>query len=391
MLASIISVIEKNIYIILFYLALLIIVIIFRKRFDVESKFILLYRTKFGLKLMQRLSKKYEELIKIIGYSGIGIGFLGMFFMIVVLIQNLISMIIKPTTSSSLTLVLPGATIPGIGRLNFTFWLITIFIVALVHETAHGIVSLVHKVKVKNSGIVLFGPIIGAFVEPEEREISKSKDIVQYSIFAAGPFANIILSIIIMFIISIFLNPLYMNITKEAGISFTSVQKGFPAEKAGLKEGIIINKINNQTIANYNDFLEAMINVKPNQTLELSSENKTFVLVTTENPEKAGKGYIGITGVKEERVPKGSRFLFSITNWFLNLFNFIMVISAGIGLFNLLPLGIVDGGRLLKTALESIYKDRKKAAEIWKRVSWFVLLLLILNLLVPIFRPILKI
>ncbi|MGB9748345.1 MAG: site-2 protease family protein [Candidatus Woesearchaeota archaeon] len=391
MLASIISVIEKNIYIILFYLALLIIVIIFRKRFDVESKFILLYRTKFGLKLMQRLSKKYEELIKIIGYSGIGIGFLGMFFMIVVLIQNLISMIIKPTTSSSLTLVLPGATIPGIGRLNFTFWLITIFIVALVHETAHGIVSLVHKVKVKNSGIVLFGPIIGAFVEPEEREISKSKDIVQYSIFAAGPFANIILSIIIMFIISIFLNPLYMNITKEAGISFTSVQKGFPAEKAGLKEGIIINKINNQTIANYNDFLEAMINVKPNQTLELSSENKTFVLVTTENPEKAGKGYIGITGVKEERVPKGSRFLFSITNWFLNLFNFIMVISSGIGLFNLLPLGIVDGGRLLKTALESIYKDRKKAAEIWKRVSWFVLLLLILNLLVPIFRPILKI
>jgi membrane-associated protease RseP (regulator of RpoE activity) len=274
MLNSIISVIEKNLYIILFYLALLIIILIFRKKFDVESKFILLYRTKFGLKFMQNLSKKYEELIKIIGYCGIGVGFLGMVFMVIVLIQNLVSMIIKPTTASSLTLVLPGATIPGIGRLDFTFWLITIFVVALVHEAAHGIVSLAHKIRVKNSGIVFFGPIIGAFVEPEEREISKSGDIVQYSIFAAGPFANILLSIVIMFIISLFLNPLYTNLTTEAGISFTSIQKGFPAERAGLKEGIVINKINNQTIRNYNDFVEVMVGVKPNQTLEFNANNR---------------------------------------------------------------------------------------------------------------------
>ncbi|MEM2121124.1 MAG: site-2 protease family protein [Candidatus Woesearchaeota archaeon] len=385
------SIIEKNIYIILFYLVLIIIILIFRKRFEIESKFILLYKTKFGLKLMEKLSKNYGEIIKIVGYSSIGVGFLGMLFMIFVLIQNLISIIIKPSTTSSLTLVLPGTIIPGIGKLNFTFWLITIFVVALAHESAHGIVSLAHKIRVKSSGIVFFGPIIGAFVEPEEKEISKSKDIVQYSIFAAGPFANIILSIIIMFIISLFLNPLYIKLTTEAGISFTSIQKDFPAEKAGLKEGIIINKINNQSIKNYNDFLEFMISVKPNQTLELSSKNQTFVLVTTENPEKPGRGYIGISGIKEERVPKSNNILFLTTSWFLTLFNFIMVISAGIGLFNLLPLGIVDGGRMIKTALESIYKDKNKALNVWKRISWFVLLLLLFNLLIPAFKPIIKI
>ncbi len=380
----------KNSHIIIFYTLIIILIIIFRKRFTVESKLILLLKTKLGIGIMEKLSKRYRALLKIIGYSGIGVGFIGMLFITVVLIQNLYNMIIKKTSQTTVSLVLPGTVIPGLGRIDFSFWIITIFIVALVHEMSHGIIAKAHKIPIKSSGIVFFGPIIGAFVEPDEKKLSKQSDVVKYSVFAAGPFSNIILSLIVLMLTATLVTPIYNNITEEAGVSFTKIQQGYPAEKAGLKTNTIINEINNVTIKNPNDFLMFMVCVKPNQTLTIKSQNKTFHLVTTTNPEDKNRGYIGVVGLKAERIPKkGFETLFEIINWLRKLFNFIIVLSAGIGIFNLLPLGIVDGGRMLKTALESIYG--RKALKIWKNISLTILVILILNLTLPILKNILRI
>ena len=82
-------------WVILFYSAILLLIYIFRKKFDIHHKFLAMYRTKVGLKLMDRWGEKYREQIKLLGYIGIGVGYVGLFT-------------ILPTATSAVGVVVPG-------------------------------------------------------------------------------------------------------------------------------------------------------------------------------------------------------------------------------------------------------------------------------------------
>ena len=62
------------------------------------------------------------------------------------------------------------------------------------------------------------------------------------------------------------------------------------------------------------------------------------------------------------------------------LFFWLWVVSWGVGLFNLLPLGPVDGGRMLLTGLTAVMHDKKKAQKYWSIVSLVSVLLILINL-----------
>ena len=177
MIESILSFIIKYKIIFLFYLAIIVILFIKRKKIETQAKIIILYRMKWGLKWMDKYSKKFREWIILLGYIGVGAGFVGLVFISYILIKNLYDLIVSPTAVSGVSLVLPGINVPGLGVLPFWYWLIAIFIIAIVHEFSHGIVARAHDIKVKNTGIVFFGPIIGAFVEPDEKNLQKREDI----------------------------------------------------------------------------------------------------------------------------------------------------------------------------------------------------------------------
>ena len=70
----------------------------------------------------------------------------------------------------------------------------------------------------------------------------------------------------------------------------------------------------------------------------------------------------------------------SIFKWVLELLGWLWIISLGVGLFNLLPLGPVDGGRMLPIGLSVFVKDENKTKAIWRYTSFFVLGLIIINL-----------
>ena len=55
--------------------------------------------------------------------------------------------------------------------------------------------------------------------------------------------------------------------------------------------------------------------------------------------------------------------------------------NIGIGLFNLLPLGPVDGGRMLYTASLFIFKDELKAKKLLTAVSFFILAIIVINMI----------
>jgi len=59
-------------------------------------------------------------------------------------------------------------------------------------------------------------------------------------------------------------------------------------------------------------------------------------------------------------------------------------------LFNLLPLPIVDGGRMLQITLHRI-KGKEKGERRYKQITMFFLLILVLNLVYPWLRGLLGI
>ncbi|MDO8740947.1 MAG: site-2 protease family protein [Candidatus Woesearchaeota archaeon] len=356
--------------------------------------YMIMYRTSFGLKFMNSVAKKRRNLVQFLGYTFIGLAFLGMVYISVAIIVVIIMFLIKPAAvDTGFVLVLPGTSIPGIGYLSFWYWIISIFILAIVHEFAHGIVARAHDLDLKSSGfafLAIFLPVIpAAFVEPDEKKLVKRKDIVQYSVFAAGPMANIILAFIIFLLMPYVWNPsayapFEIKITEPVGFSFSVPNATAPSAIAGIQSGMIFNSIDNVNGTESLLFLRTMLSLKPNQTVVLGSvEGKTYSVLTIEHPDLKGAGYFGVNlnSIKNERMIKNEyKSISPAYYWFKGLFKWLFILNFLIGLANLLPLGIVDGGRMLQVALHNIMKDKKKANKVWGFITILFVLLLVVGL-----------
>ncbi|MBU0461871.1 MAG: site-2 protease family protein [Nanoarchaeota archaeon] len=381
-----------NKYVLIFYGIIILLLFIYRKRFEVQGKIIALYRTKIGLKAMTNIANKHKELIKLLGYTGIGIGVVGLVFIFVVLIQNMWQLFTHPEAQSGVSLVIPGVHIPGaiITPPLIIGW-IALFIVIVVHEFSHGVVAKAHDIKIKSSGLAFFGPLMGAFVEPEEKTLQKRQDVTQYSVYAAGPFSNILLAFIAIIIGSWIILPLLGLMTAPIGFSIGTVQEEFPAQIAGLEEGTIISGLNGINTPDYMTFSEQMNFIKANETIILNTDKGDISIITTTNPKdlSSPRGYIGVSGFQNEiRLKEETTLntvLLNILAWFKELFIWVYILSLGIGLANLLPLGPVDGGRIALVALTNI-KGKEKGMIWWKKLSVFTLFILLLNILWPLFK-----
>ena len=69
-------------------------------------------------------------------------------------------------------------------------------------------------------------------------------------------------------------------------------------------------------------------------------------------------------------------------DWMTGLLRWLFVLSFGIALFNLLPLPIVDGGRMAQVFLWKV-KGMETGEKRYRQIALFFLLLLILNLVYP--------
>jgi serine protease Do len=81
-----------------------------------------------------------------------------------------------------------------------------------------------------------------------------------------------------------------MTENHEDGAKITSVTKGSGAEKAGLKSGDIINRINDIKVENAQDLTEAVAKFKPEEkvTVRIKRDNKTETVTATLGKRSAG-------------------------------------------------------------------------------------------------------
>ncbi len=193
---------------------LFVILFLYKRRKKLEREGILyLYRTSWGLKTIDRIGKKYKKTLKFFSYVSIVTGYILMasilylVFQIVYLYYKFPD-VVRAVKVPPIVPLIPY--LPEIFKISFlppfyfTYWIIIIAIIAIPHEFFHGIFARFYKIKVKSTGFGFLGPFLAAFVEPDEKQMSKSKISNQLAILSSGTFANVLTAILFFLLLWVF-------------------------------------------------------------------------------------------------------------------------------------------------------------------------------------------
>lgn len=269
---------------------------------------------------------------------------------------------------------------------------------------------------------------------PEQNAFNNKSVWARMAVIFGGPLFNFILA----FIFSIVL-------VGMSGVDIPqiySVEKDSPAAQAGLKAGDHLTKVDGRKIHNYREFSYYMyLDYDQGEiplTIERDGVEKEFSVTPAYNQQR--KQYlIGVTwpgyqkvgplktieysfrevglqikltiksvkmlitrqfGVKDLSGPVGivktvgdqynEAASYGIRVIFLTMINWIILISANLGVMNLLPLPALDGGRLLFLILEAIFR-KPVPRNLEAAVHTFGLLLLMMLMVFVMYQDITKI
>jgi len=187
-----------------------------------------LYRTQVGVKAIEYASKKYSKILKPLQYLVVISGFILMISMIYLLFTTLLIYLQQPEDSAISKVPAIFPLIPYFPQLfnldsifppfYFTYFLISIAVIAISHEFAHGIFARLNNVKIHSTGFAFLGPFLGAFVEQDDKQMNKTSKFAQLSILAAGTFANVLMFILFGILLLLF----FAMAFAPTGVIFTS-------------------------------------------------------------------------------------------------------------------------------------------------------------------------
>lgn len=280
------------IFLVIFTLA--VVLFLYKRRANLQRQGLLyLYRTKFGLKIIESTSKKFAPILKPLQYLIIACGYILMILMLWLLIQftyiyTTSTLFVKATKIPPIVPLVPY--LPEIFNVDFlppfyfTYWIVIIAIIAISHEFAHGIFARLNKIRVKSTGFGFLGPFLAAFVEPDEKQMNKSKKFPQLAILAAGTFANVVMTILFGLIFWLF----FISSFTPAGVNFNT----YATTAINLSE---INEVNGNSISSTSQIPlfvnESLAEIKINEnsyfvsgiTLKAAAENKLSQLIVYED------------------------------------------------------------------------------------------------------------
>jgi len=176
-----------------------------------------LYKTSWGIKLINRIGKKHKKTMNVLSWLSIISGYIlmaGMFYLVYLLVR-IYFFFPEAVRAIKVPPIMPLVPyLPQVFKLDFlppfyfTYWIVIIAIIAITHEVAHGILAAYNKVKIKTTGFGFFPfflPIfLAAFVELDEKIMQKKKKFAQMAILSAGTFANVLTAILFFVILTMF-------------------------------------------------------------------------------------------------------------------------------------------------------------------------------------------
>ncbi|MCD4770842.1 site-2 protease family protein [archaeon] len=409
-----------------------------------------MWRTQFGVEAINWFAEKFSGLLHRLKYLIIGIGVFLMGVMVWMLGQTALIYLLHPEITKLIKAPPIAPLIPYFPKLfgmesffppfYFTYFIVALAIVAIVHEFSHGIFMKLFKIKIKSTGLVFLGPILGAFVEQDEKSMKKKKKVEQMTVLAAGVFANTLTALLfyglyVGFFFSSFAASGYIfnsygaaaipleNVTgyeegerltkvlteqgdyyldeglavqlENEGVEYLLVYTEAPAVLAGMRGAII--QADDVKILGMDSLRWFLENKNPGDIVRFVTEDvdglNEYDVMLGEHPEVGGRAYLGVGHNVAE--PKGfiqgflakfmsfkesstyykptwdGEFVFFI----YHLLWWIMIINLLVALFNMMPLGILDGGRFFYLMVLGAFGSKKIAKGAYKFATYFILFL----------------
>ncbi|MFW5847043.1 MAG: site-2 protease family protein [Nanoarchaeota archaeon] len=435
---------------------------------------LLLYRTKWGIKLIEKIGGQYKKTLKFLSYIAIVLGYFLMAGIIYLfgnsVWQYLTNSVVLETTGKAppIAPVLPyfpqlfgwGDFFPAF---YFIYFLAAITVVMFVHEFSHGIFAKRWGVRIKSTGFAFlkyFPLIYGAFVEQDDKQMTKKSIFKQMSILSAGVFANILTALLFFILLVAFFNVAYApsgavfqdysyaivstsSVTAIGNISLNSpnqeeiiqilennsnenisvngkefnqikslipdnekyivVYENAPAINSGLKG--IITSINEEDIKTREDLKTRLSEFSPGNKINITTQLlngslKNYEITLGEHPLDSKMAYVGIVSVPDKnpvvkniahffssfrpinlQIKSGTFYTPTLGNYsefIYYLLFWIVLINLLVGLFNMLPLGFLDGGRFFYLTILAITRKEKIAQKVFSGMGYFILFLLVL-------------
>ncbi len=346
--------------------------------------------------LIQPYLTLYKEQSFMISFFLISFGFAG--FTLSALISNatdiILSFFTNTTACPGIAPVIPGVEIP---KVNFTpplhAWL-SLLIILVVHESFHGFVARIFKIPLKSAGVLLLGFLpIGAFVEPDEKALTKNKNSIY--VYSAGPSSNLLLSVLafafILLLSSTFLffySSTINQVQNESSLgvyilavdeNLTLCGKVYPSPAYGyLQKGDKILKLNNQDINHLNNFYQFSTQKDLNIQVLRNSEVLSFYLT------KNSLNRIGI--LMEEKTnplytyPENYLLYTQSFSFIIDFFYWLAILSFLVAIANFLPIIPFDGGHIIPFLLLPLFGKRD-----YKKILILLLIPIIFINILPLF------
>ncbi len=330
---------------------------------DAGFPFFIMWRTERLNAFLTRMGKKFPRIFFNIG---IVVGFGGMIFSFWMFGDNLIKFFVKPADAGGVVPIIPGVTITG---LPLVYMLIALAVTLLTHEFAHGLAASKDDIAIKSSGLLAFLVLFGGFVEPDEDQFeNNATPQSRMRMLAAGSFSNFAWGFVFLIILANFYPLMSVGYYPPSGAYIYDIQPGSPAS-AAIDIGDVIIGLNNTEIANWTAVGTFMNDAPAGSQLtihKLNGSSITIILAASE--QNASRGYIGIYG-SDYWEPKPGWDIILTPMFVFHLQQIVFwcyLILISIALFNLLPIPVFDGDKLLSNGLSLVIKDEKKI----KYIMW---------------------
>ncbi len=313
----------------------------------------------------------------------------------------------------------------GVGVLTFALGFGTKLVGRKIGETEYKICA------VPLGGYV---KLIGENPEEEVKEEDRSRSFSfqpiwkRALIISAGPFFNFFLAAVLFSLVNLFI-----GIPSPLPPKIGEISSGLPAEEAGLRKGDLVLSIDGEEVSKWEDLSKIIRGSKGKELhLKVKRESEIFEIRVTPNPttqknifgEELETFVIGITPAEEVILKKVNPFLAIgagfVQTWngikltvlgivkliqrvipakeigspimiaklageqakkgILSLALFTAIISINLGIINLFPIPILDGGHFLFLALEAVLRRpiSIKKMEIAQQIGLVFIILLML-------------
>ena len=314
-----------------------------KNRFGIDVyPFVILWRRKTGVRPSKLKRYKY---LKIFFTIGIILVFLwtAVFyvFMVPAIFRFLEGFAQGKAAQSPLVPLIPGITIKGI---YIVYFALAASVAIAFHELLHALAARSENVRLKSWGVGVLFIFPLAFVEVDEESFRASKMSTRLRILGAGILANTIIAIIAFLILQLVISG------ATTAVLIVDVDRGWPADMAGIKAGDIIVAINGTSISRITDLAQVLkpyANMSAQFVVKIFRPGEGIMSFLVKKPSTYNRLGIRVTETFVIKSPTGSYVedVFRLQSFYI--LQWMYIINASLAVINAAPLFITDGGKII--------------------------------------------